>query len=258
VVGYMGDGINDAPSLQAADVGISVANAVDVAKDSADIIMTHKSLLQLHDGVIEGRITFGNTMKYVMMGLSSNFGNMFSVLFAVIFLPFLPMLPIQILLNNMLYDISQLSLPTDSVDEEYTHQPKRWNLPAVKRFMLMFGPLSSFFDIISFIVLFMMYAAIPSKFHTGWFMVSIATQALVIHVIRTRKVPLLESRASVWVFVTTISIVILGWSIPYTALGSYFGFMPLPFSVVGLLCMIVGFYLLAAEFAKRAYYRWVG
>lgn len=258
VVGYMGDGINDAPSLKAADVGISVENAVDVAKDSADIILTHKSLLQLHDGVVEGRITFGNTMKYVMMGLSSNFGNMFSVLVAVVFLPFLPMLPLQILLNNFMYDISQLALPTDKVDDEYTETPKRWNMNLITRFMFIFGPISSIFDIVSFVFLFSLYALVPSMFQTGWFMVSLATQALVIHVIRTRRLPLIESNASLWVYIATIGIVIVGWCLPYTTLGGYFGFVPLPVEVVRVLVMIVGFYLITTEVGKRFYYRQVG
>ena len=185
VVGYLGDGINDAPSISSADVGISVGNAVEVAREAADLVLTHKSLAELVDGVREGRKTFGNTMKYIMMGLSSNFGNMFSMLGAVIFIPFLPMLPMQILLNNFIYDFTQIMIPTDSVDEEYIRKPKRLRLPDIKRFMYLFGPISSIFDFITFGILYLLHSTSPAQFQTGWFMESLATQTLVIHVIRT-------------------------------------------------------------------------
>lgn len=254
VVGYMGDGINDAPSLKAADVGISVANGVDVAKESADIILTHKSLKELKDGVIEGRKTFGNTMKYIMMGLSSNFGNMFSVLGAVLFLPFLPMLPIQILLNNFLYDLGQITLPTDRVDKEYLEKPKRWSNKTIRNFMIIFGPISSLFDYLSFFVLFVLFKNAPAAFQTGWFMESLATQTLVIHIIRTRKIPFLQSNASMYLWVSTSLVVAIGWIIPMTPLAHFFGFVTLPFYQVALISVIVAIYLLCVEAGKRVFY----
>ncbi len=255
VVGYMGDGINDAPSIKAADVGISVNNAVDVAKESADFIMTHKSLLELKDGVVEGRIIFGNTMKYIMMGLSSNFGNMFSVLGAVLFFPFLPMLPIQILLNNFLYDLSQITIPTDNVDAEYLKTPKRWDITFIRRFMFIFGPISSLFDFLTFYVLFNAFSHAPNAFQTGWFMESLATQTLVIHIIRTRKIPFIESRASLALTFSTIAILIIGWVIPFTKIGTFFSLTPLPFNTILLLGGIVVCYLVVVEFGKRLFYK---
>lgn len=255
VVGYMGDGINDAPSIKAADVGISVNNAVDVAKESADFILTHKSLLELKDGVSEGRTIFGNTMKYIMMGLSSNFGNMFSVLGAVLFLPFLPMLPIQILLNNFLYDLSQVTIPTDNVDEEYLKEPKKWNMQFIRRFMFIFGPISSVFDFVTFYFLYKMFHLSPSAFQTGWFMESLATQALVIHIIRTKKVPFIQSRASTALLISTFIVVTVGWILPYLSIGKLFNLVPLPLSTVTVLVVIVGLYLVLVEFGKRLFYR---
>jgi Mg2+-importing ATPase len=255
VVGYMGDGINDASSLQAADVGISVSNAVDVAKETADIILTHKSLHELKDGVMEGRKTFGNTMKYILMGLSSNFGNMFSVLGAVIFLPFLPMLPIQILLNNFLYDFSQITIPADTVDRAYIEKPKRWNIHFIRDFMFIFGPISSVFDFASFGLLYFIHRTSPASFQTGWFMESLATQTLVIHVIRTRFTPIVKSNASKYLWATTLASVSIGWIIPYTKIGKFFGFASLPFETVLMLGFIVIIYLLTAEIGKRLFYR---
>jgi Mg2+-importing ATPase len=255
VVGYMGDGINDASSLQTADVGISVSNAVDIAKETADIILTHKSLSELRDGVIEGRKTFGNTMKYILMGLSSNFGNMFSVLGAVIFLPFLPMLPLQILLNNFLYDFSQLSIPSDKVDPEYIMRPKRWNIKHIRNFMYVFGPISSIFDFTTYGVMYYLYSNHPSSFQTGWFMESLATQTLVIHVIRTRFTPIAQSSAGIWLWLSTILSVSVGWIIPYTAAGKYFHLSPLPLNVITVLALIVAVYLVMVEAGKRIYYR---
>lgn len=255
VVGYMGDGINDAPSIKAADVGISVNNAVDVAKESADFIMTHKSLLELKDGVVEGRIIFGNTMKYIMMGLSSNFGNMFSVLGAVLFFPFLPMLPIQILLNNFLYDLSQVTIPTDNVDPEYLQSPKRWDIKFIRRFMFIFGPISSIFDFLSFYVLYSAFSHNPNAFQTGWFIESLATQTLVIHVIRTRKVPFLQSHASAALTFSTIAILVLGWIIPFTGIGAFFSLTPLPIQTIVTLAGIVVGYLFVVEFGKRLFYK---
>lgn len=254
VVGYLGDGINDAASLNMADVGISVDNAVDVAKEAADIILTHKSLAELADGVIEGRKTFGNTMKYIMMGLSSNFGNMFSVLGAVLFIPFLPMLPIQILLNNFLYDISQITIPLDRVDREYIVRPKKWDIGFIRKFMFMFGPISSVFDFITYSMMFLLYKSSPSSFQTAWFMESLATQTLVIHVIRTRFMPITESTASGPVWISTLGVVAAGWLIPYLPFGKIFGFSPLPPAVVAFLGLTVLTYLLTTEIGKRYFY----
>ena len=257
VVGYMGDGINDAPSLKSADVGISVENAVDVAKESADIILTDKSLKALLDGILEGRKTFGNSMKYIMMGVSSNFGNMFSVIAAVTFLPFLPMLPIQILLNNLLYDFSQITIPGDNVDSEYIASPKRWNMPFVKKFMVVFGLISSCFDILTFYILYVVFAAGEKTFQTGWFIESLATQTLIIHVIRTRKTPFLKSIASNGLLISTVLVVAAGWILPYTALGKYFGFEQLPAQILIAIAAIVLIYLIIVEIGKRIFYKYV-
>lgn len=255
VVGYMGDGINDAPSLKAADVGISVNNAVDVAKESADIILTHKSLKELEEGVIEGRKTFGNTMKYIMMGISSNFGNMFSVLGAVLYLPFLPMLSVQILLNNLLYDVSQISLPTDSVDKEYILSPKRWNMKFITRFMIVFGTISSIFDFLTFYVLYSVFHVSQHALQTGWFLESLATQTLVIYVIRTRKIPFIQSSPSKYLILTTLAVVTIGWLIPLLPLGGFFSFALPPFQAILAIDLIIIFYLLSVEAAKRVFYR---
>jgi Mg2+-importing ATPase len=200
-----------------------------------------------------------------MMGISSNFGNMFSVIGAVIFLPFLPMLPIQILLNNLLYDFSQVTLPSDTVDSEYTQTPKRWNLDFIKRFMYLFGPISSCFDFLTFGFLYFMLkdvvhvaptdALFAQLFQTGWFLESLATQTLVIHVIRTRKIPFIQSRANGAVIASTSLCVVVGWILPYTPVGRYFGFTPLPLLVLLSLAMIVGIYLCVVEIAKRYFYR---
>ena len=257
VVGYMGDGINDAPSLKSADVGISVQNAVDVAKESADIILTHKSLKALLDGILEGRKTFGNSMKYIMMGVSSNFGNMFSVIGAVIFLPFLPMLPIQILLNNLLYDFSQITIPGDNVDQEYIMKPKRWNMVFVKKFMIVFGLISSCFDFITFFALFKVFNLGAAGFQTGWFIESLATQTLIIHFIRTRKTPFLQSRASLGLIVSTLTIVLIAWILPFTSLGAIFNFSPLPPVILLTVAGIVALYLVTVEVGKRIFYKFV-
>lgn len=256
VIGYMGDGINDAPALKTADVGISVNNAVDVAKESADMILTHKSLGQLRDGVLEGRKTFGNTMKYIMMGISSSFGNMFSVLGAVLFLPFLPMLPIQILLNNLLYDLSQISIPTDNVDKEYLLKPKKWDMQFIKKFMFTFGPISSLFDFLTFFVLYSVFSLSTGGFQTGWFMQSIATQTFIILIIRTRHIAFLKSNASIYLIISTIAVVAIGWIIPYTQFGTYLQFQPLPLNVVAVLVMIVIGYMITIELGKRVFYKY--
>jgi Mg2+-importing ATPase len=254
VVGYMGDGINDAPSLKTADVGISVSNAVDVAKESAQIILTHRSLRVMRDGVIEGRKTFANTMKYIMMGISSNFGNMFSVLGAIIFLPFLPMLPIHILLNNLLYDFSQITIPSDKVDKEYVEKPQRWDMKFIKRFMLTFGPISSIFDFITFILLFGVFKLPAAAFQTGWFLESLATQTFVIYIIRTKKIPFIQSKPSKALLISTLTCVGVGWLLPYTPFGNYFGFYPLPWYVLLSIGFVVIGYLICVELVKRVFY----
>ncbi len=256
VVGYMGDGINDAPSLKNADIGISVNNGVDVAKEAADIVLTQKSLSALKEGIIDGRKAFGNTMKYVMMSLSSNFGNMFSAAGAILFLPFLPMLPIQILLINFIYDFSQITIPDDNVDDEWLRKPKRWNLAFIEKFMYVFGPLSSLFDYITFIVLFYVMGANALVFHTGWFLESLATQTLVIHIIRTKKTPLLESRPSRYLVISTIACVALGWILPYTSIGRLFGFEPLTLTALFAIIGIVIAYLITIEIAKKIFYHY--
>lgn len=254
VVGYMGDGINDAPSIREADVGISVENAVDIAKESADIILLKNDLRILHDGVLEGRKTFGNTMKYILMGTSSNFGNMFSVAGASFFLGFLPMLPIQILLNNLLYDISEAAIPTDNVDESYIKTPKKWDIEFIKKFILVFGPISSVFDIITFAILLFFFKADAALFQTAWFIESICTQTLIIFVIRTRIVPFYKSRPSRLLFASTLSIVAIACLLPFTVIGSIFGFVQPPVSFFAVLAGLVIGYLILVELTKKWFY----
>ncbi len=245
IVGYLGDGINDAPALKASDVGISVNNAVDIAKESADIILLKKSLMVLEDGVIEGRKTFGNIIKYIKMGSSSNFGNMFSMTGASLFLPFLPMLPIQILLNNFLYDVSQVAIPTDEVDKDYLMKPRPWNVKSIKKFMIIIGPISSIFDFITYGVMLFIFHASPELFHTGWFVESLCTQTLVIHVIRTGKVPFIESSPSRFLIFTSLFIVTVGMLIPFSPLARSFGFvMPPSAYFVALFLMVIGYLFL--------------
>jgi Mg2+-importing ATPase len=254
-VGYIGDGINDAPSLKTADVGISVSNATDIAKESADIILTRPSLDDLINGVIEGRKTFGNTIKYIMMGVSSNFGNMFSVIGAVMFVPFLPMLPVQILLNNFIYDFSQITIPSDNVDAEFIKKPKKWNIKFIKKFMLIFGPISSLFDFATFFLLYKIFESSAGAFQTGWFIESLATQTLVIHVIRSKKLSFIKSRASLALTLTTISAVALGWILPYTPIGTLFGLVPLPPKILISIAALVVIYLVVVEFGKWLFYK---
>ncbi len=243
VVGFLGDGINDAPALNLADVGISVDTAVDVAKESADIVLLEKNLNVLEDGIIEGRKVFGNITKYIKMGASSNFGNMFSVVGGSYFLPFLPMAPIQILLNNLLYDISQTGIPTDRVDEEYLKKPKKWNIGNIKKFMLFIGPISSIFDYATYFLMLYVFGCIafsdPSTpladklhleklFHTGWFVESLLTQTLIVHIIRTRKIPFFQSAPSLPLVFATVMVITVGVFLPYSHFADKLGFVPLP------------------------------
>jgi len=232
VVGCMGDGINDAPALRAADVGISVDTATDIAKESADMILLEKDLMVLEGGVIEGRKVFANIVKYIRMGASSNFGNMFSVLGASAFLPFLPMAPIQVLTNNLLYDFSQVPIPADAVDDELVARPRPWDIGAIKRFIFFIGPISSIFDYTTFFVMLYLFKCWdPSRaslFQTGWFVESLMTQTLIIHVIRTNKIPFLQSRASWALTATTLAIMAFGMWLPYSPLASALGFTHLP------------------------------
>jgi Mg2+-importing ATPase len=250
VVGYLGDGINDAPSLHAADVGISVSTAVDVAKDAADFILLERSLSVLHEGILEGRKAFGNVMKYLLMGTSSNFGNMFSMAAASVFLPFLPMLPTQILLNNFLYDLAQVTIPTDKVDETFIHKPQRWNVKLIRDFMIYIGPLSSIYDFLTFFALLKIFHASEQFFHSGWFVESLATQTLVIFVIRTARNPF-RSRPSLALTLTTVSVVLFGIVLPYTSLGALIGFTPLPSGFLLFIAVATGTYLILVEVVKR-------
>jgi Mg2+-importing ATPase len=254
VVGYMGDGINDAPSLHAADVGISVATAVDVARDSADIILLKPGLGILHRGIIEGRKASANVMKYLLMGTSSNFGNMFSMAGASIFLPFLPMLSTQILLNNFLYDTAQITIPSDNVDQSYIRTPQRWDMRLIRNFMLFIGPISSIYDFLTFYVLLHYFHAAAAEFHTGWFVESLATQTLVLFVIRTTQNPL-KSRPSLPLTVTTILIVALGVVLPYSPLARDLGFTALPGPFYVFLIISTVTYLFLVELAKRLLFR---
>jgi Mg2+-importing ATPase len=255
VVGFLGDGINDAPSIREADVGISVENAVDIAKESADIILLHRDLRILNEGVREGRKTFGNTMKYILMGTSSNFGNMFSVAGASLFLPFLPMLPVQILLNNLLYDVSQSTIPTDNVDDSYIHTPRKWNMQFIQRFIMVFGPISSIFDFLTFFILLFIFGAGASLFQTAWFIESICTQTLVIFVIRTRTIPFYTSKPSMLLIASTLLIIVIAAILPFTFIGSFFGFVQPPVTFFAALAILAGGYLVMVELAKQWFYR---
>jgi Mg2+-importing ATPase len=258
VVGYLGDGINDAASLKVADVGISVNNAVDIAKESAELILLEKNLMVLRDGVIEGRRIFGNIIKYVRMGSSSNFGNMLSLTGASLFLPFVPMAPMQILLNNFLYDISQVSIPTDNVDEEYVRKPRPWNIASIRRFMVLMGPISSIFDFATFGVALFIFHAPIGLFRTFWFMESLWSQTLVIHVIRTAKRPIIESRSSRLLLATSVLICLTGLIIPLTPLAGPLGFVRPPLRWYPVLVVLVGGYLALTQILKTRFIRKYG
>jgi len=250
VVGFLGDGINDAPSLHTADVGISVATAVDVAKDAAQIILMESGLGVLHLGILEGRKAFGNVVKYLMMGTSSNFGNVFSMAIATLFLPFLPMLPMQVLLNNLLYDLSQITIPTDNVDPSFIGKPRLWDISMIRNFMLIIGPISSLFDFLTFYVLLSLFHASQEFFHTGWFVESLATQTLVLLVIRTTGNPL-RSKPSLALVATVIAVVLIGALLPVTPLAPRLGFTPLPITFFVFLVAATAIYLVLVELVKR-------
>ena len=260
VVGFMGDGINDAPALKAADVGISVDSAVDIAKESSDIILLENSLLILEEGVLEGRRVFGNIIKYIQMAASSNFGNMFSVVGASAFLPFLPMLPIQVLTNNLLYDFSQTTIPTDNVDAEWLKRPRKWEIASILRFILFIGPISSVFDYLTFFMMLYVFNcwSNPALFHTGWFVESILTQTIIIHVIRTSKIPFVQSRASWPLIMTSIIIAATGIWLPISPLASILGLVPLPSLYWLLLGIILVCYVGLTQWTKTLFYRMLG
>ena len=261
-VGFLGDGINDAPALREADVGISVDTATDIAKESADIILLEKNLMVLEEGVIEGRITFGNIIKYIKMTASSNFGNMFSVLVASAFLPFLPMLPLQILVLNLLYDISQLSIPFDRMDDEYLRKPRKWDASDIGRFMVWIGPVSSIFDITTFLLLWYVFGANgpahQSFFQSGWFVESLLTQTLIVHMIRTKRIPFLQSVAAAPVLGLTTAIIAIGLLLPYTGLGAKIGMMPLPPVYFAWIALTVLTYCVLTQLVKLLYIRRYG
>ncbi|CAH8770613.1 magnesium-translocating P-type ATPase [Paenibacillus dendritiformis] len=261
-VGFMGDGINDAVSLKEADVGISVDTAVDIAKESADMILLEKSLMVLEQGVIEGRKTFGNMIKYIKMTASSNFGNMFSVLAASAFLPFLPMLPIHLLLQNLFYDISQLSIPWDTMDKEYLRKPQKWNAKSISRFMVFIGPISSIFDITTYALMWYVFSANSvdqqALFHSGWFIEGLLSQTLIVHMIRTEKIPFVQSTASTPVLVLTGLVMACGIALPFTGMGAAIGLVPLPLSFFPWLVATLLCYCVLTQTVKTWYIRKFG
>jgi P-type Mg2+ transporter len=260
VVGFMGDGINDAPALKAADVGISVDSAVDIAKESSDIILLENSLLILEQGVLEGRKVFGNIIKYIKMAASSNFGNMLSVVGASAFLPFLPMLPIQVLTNNLLYDFSQTAIPSDNVDADWLTKPRKWTIGEIQRFILFIGPISSIFDYLTFFIMLYVFNAgnNPALFHTGWFVESLFTQTLIIHVIRTNKIPFIESRASWPLIAASLIIVSVGAWLTVSPLAGTLGFVPLPSLYWLLLAVMLVCYVILTQIVKTWFFHKFG
>ena len=261
-VGFLGDGINDAPALRDSDVGISVDTATDIAKESADIILLEKSLMVLEEGVVRGRETFGNIMKYLNMTASSNFGNVFSVLVASAFLPFLPMLAIHLLIQNLLYDISQLSLPWDKMDDEFLQKPRKWDASNIRRFMIWIGPTSSIFDITTYAIMWFVFSAnnvdMQSLFHSGWFIEGLLSQTLVVHMLRTQKIPFIQSTAAFPVIVMTILIMVVGIYIPFSPFGSMIGLEPLPWSYFPWLAGILISYCILTQLVKTFYIKRFG
>lgn len=256
-VGFMGDGINDAPALRKADVGISVDTAADITKEASSIILLEKSLTVLEDGVLEGRTVFGNMMKYIKMTVSSNFGNVFSVLVASAFLPFLPMLSIQLLVQNLIYDVAQLTIPWDRMDEEDLMKPAKWNTGNLMKFTLSIGPISSIFDILTFLLMYFVFHANTvgnqALFHSGWFVIGLITQTVVVHIIRTKKIPFIQSMASIPVTISTICVIAIAILIPDTALGGFFDFVPLPMAYWKWMVLIVLAYGVAVQLVKTIY-----
>jgi Mg2+-importing ATPase len=262
VVGFMGDGINDAAALRIADIGISVDTAVDIAKEAADIILLEKSLMVLEEGVIEGRKTFANMLKYIKMTASSNFGNVFSVLIGSAFIPFLPMLPMHLLVQNLLYDISQIAIPFDNVDEELVKSPQRWNPGELGRFMLFFGPVSSVFDITTYCVMWYVFSANTPEhqtlFQSGWFIEGLMTQTLVVHMIRTQRIPFIQSRPGAALLVTTCMIMAVGIFIPMGPFAHYFKLQALPLAYFPILAVILAGYMVLTQCMKNFYTRRFG
>lgn len=254
VVGYMGDGINDAPSLHSADVGISVANAVDVAKAAADLVLLQQDLDVLREGIVLGRKTFANTLKYVFMATSANFGNMFSMAGASLFLPFLPMLPKQILLINFLTDLPEMTIASDRVDDVMVERPRRMDIKFIRRFMLTFGPLSSLFDFATFGVLLWLMKANEQSFQTGWFIESILSAGVVVFAVRTR-LPFTRSRPSRIMLAVTVMVALVTLWLPYSPLAGLLGFVPLPLPYLLVIFGVIALYFWSAEFAKRWFYR---
>ena len=261
-VGFLGDGINDAAALRQSDIGISVDSAVDIAKESADIILLEKDLMVLEQGVLSGRETFGNIIKYVKMTASSNFGNMFSVLAASAFLPFLPMLSIHLLIQNLLYDISQTAIPFDKMDKEFLLKPRRWDSSDIASFMIFIGPISSIFDIATYLLMWYVFGCqspeAQTLFQSGWFIEGLLSQTLIVHMIRTRRIPFVQSNAAWPLMLMTFAIMVIGIAIPFTSFGSYIGLMPLPLSYFPWLVAILLCYCVLTQGIKMWYIRRFG